>query len=155
MNQKKFINIAIIIGIVVITGITGYFILSQRVGEPTSGWDSSKPYFYYDENNYKNNLKFLRLSNDGEPVFLSSNENSELILGDSFYLKLESGAALQDLQNLNQKYNAVLEKEQDGLYILTVKNNPLTNALEMANLYHDEQVIQWAMPLWKKQHELR
>ena len=30
MNQKGFINIAIIIGIVVIAGITGYFVLSQR-----------------------------------------------------------------------------------------------------------------------------
>lgn len=118
-------------------------------------WDSNKIYFYYNENNYKDELKFLRLSVNGEPVFQSSYEGGELILGDKFYLKLKDKVTLQDLQKLNQKYNVILEEEQYGFYIISVKNNSQTNALEVANAYHDELIIQWAMPLWGKKRVTR
>ncbi len=34
MNQKGFINIAVIIGVIVVAGIAGYFVLSQRTSPP-------------------------------------------------------------------------------------------------------------------------
>ena len=46
MNQKGFINIAVIIGIIVVAGITGYFVLTQRtppnlIPTPTSPTSTS------------------------------------------------------------------------------------------------------------------
>lgn len=182
MDQKGFINIIMVIGIIILVGTIGYFVLNQQMFTsvppqspnptpiptpiPTSTstpkpatqllpWDPNKIYFYYNENNYKDELKFLRLGVGGEPIFRSSYQNGELMLGNKFYLKLKDNATLQDLQKLNQKYNIILEKEQYGFYIISVKNNLQTNALEMANAYHDEPIIQWAMPLWSRKYDLR
>ena len=86
------------------------------------------------------------------PAFVSpdsTNEDSKILLLDEFIIHLKQGFSKSDLELLNKKYNVEFSTGdifQVNSYILSTKNNPNSNALEMANIYSDEEIIEWSAP---------
>lgn len=176
MNQKRFTNIVLGIIIVITVSTVGYFTFVKKSGLitnkstsiPTSTstllpppplsshnvtWDKSKEYFYYvkgdpDYENKEIPLKFVGIK-DGFPVFKGQNSEGELLLSDEFITKFKKGTTQEEIRVLNNQYNVSIVKPMYGMddqFVLTVKANPQINALNMANMYHNESIIEWAEP---------
>lgn len=170
MNQKGLINIVLIILVVMLVSYVIYFILARRITSPilpifktspsptlqstnSTNWDTNKEYFYYyvDEANVKRAIpiRFAGIKN-GYPHFISQGSTkAEVLLTDEFIVKIKTGETREDLEILNRKYNVSIVVNMYGTkdqFILTVKNSPSSNALDMANFYQNQEIVEWAAP---------
>ena len=115
-------------------------------------WNPNSEYFYY-YNKEKIFMRFVGVES-GRPVFMmldpKRNETGQkAFLTDQFIVNLKTGATREDLEALNHKYNVSTVKPMlysDDEFVLTVKGNSEINALDMANAYHNEAIVEWAQP---------
>jgi len=79
------------------------------------------------------------------PVFGDS--DNMLIVMDDFFAKFTQGVTEQEIESFNKLHNVeVIEQYPWGAYLLRVKEPKNINALEMANLYYEDPITEYAVP---------
>ncbi len=145
MNQKGFANIILVVVIVVLVGAGAYFVSTRQ---SHTVWNNSKEYFYYFSDE-KIPLKFLEIR-DGHPYFMTQySTKAGVLLTDDFIVKIKKGIVREDLEALNRKYNVSIVRNvahTNDEFVLTVSGDSRNNALDMANLYHNETIVEWSEP---------
>lgn len=135
--------------------VVGFYILRNKSSNQNV-FQTDKSYFYY-YSGQKNPLQFIGWNRHPEYknelaafVLLGKDPKGDrLLLTDEFIVKLKSNAGQNDLEALNQKNKVTIVRQMLGdskSFLLSVKDNPNENALDMANRYHDEPVIEFAEP---------
>lgn len=156
MNKKTVITIMLIVFFVVLISVGTYFTLNRQTGlsilNSQTDWNHSKKYFY---NSSKKQIplkfvgiKYIESFNNNYPHFLLST-GAEVALTDELTVKIKPGTTRENLDTLNRKYNVSIVKnlyDTNDVFRLTVKNDPSNNALDMANLYYDQMIIEWTVP---------
>lgn len=161
MERKHVARIALLL-LVLVGIISSFFILnktkikqflpSNETPLPTSlmpndNWNINKRYFYYyfDE---KIPIQFVEM-NGSFPSFMVQNASKAIVLlTDEFIVTIKPGTSQEDLETLNSKYDVSIVKKMliADTFILTAKNNPNINALDMANFYHNQPIIKSSAP---------
>lgn len=73
----------------------------------------------------------------------------EMYLTNSFFATFESGISIEDINSFNKKYNAkIIEKLSSTInwYLLEIPWNSPQNSLEIANIYHESNIVEHASP---------
>ena len=73
----------------------------------------------------------------------------EIYLLNSFFATFKSGISIEDINSFNKQYNAKIVKKLSSTpngYILEIPWNSPQNSLEIANIYHESNIVEYARP---------
>ena len=83
------------------------------------------------------------------PVYISKETGKELIIGNELIVKLKDGVTEEQLRQINAIHNVSIIRQLRGTsdqYILCINEPKRQNVLDVAEVYYNSKIVEWAEP---------